>query len=62
MKMKKCQKMISIFEFSILKLSYVAVFMKIREKYFDPSCMTFLTIRGQFEIEDEKIWENEFGF
>ena len=34
MKMKKYGKIISIFEFSISKLSYVAVFMKILEKIY----------------------------
>ena len=36
--------------------------MKIQEKYFDPSCKTFLINRGKNEDEDEKIRENDFGF
>ena len=62
MKMKKCEKLISIFEFSISKSGYVAVFMKIWEKTFDPIFRTFLTNRGKNEDEDEKIWKNEFDF
>ena len=41
--MKKYGKIISIFEFSISKLSYIAVFMKFQENFFDPPCKTFLT-------------------
>ena len=54
--------MISVFEFFILKLSYVAVFMKIREKFFDPSCKTYLTNQCKNEGEDEKKKENDFDF
>ena len=57
--MKKYGKIISIFEFSISKLSYVAVFMKFQENFFDPPCKTFLTNRGTNEDEDEKIREND---
>ena len=57
--MKKYGKIISIFEFSISKLSYVAVFMKFQKKFFDPPCKTFLTNRGNNEDEDEKIREND---
>ena len=34
MKMKRCEKMLSIFEFSISKSGYVVMFIKIREKIF----------------------------
>ena len=62
MKMKKHEKMSSIFEFSISKLGYVAVFLKILEKSFDPFFKTFLTNRGIKEDEGEEIWENDFNF
>ena len=56
MKMKKYGKMSPIFEFSISKLGYVVIFMKIWEKkildsFFDP----FLTNRGKNENEDKKF-------
>ena len=46
---------ISISEFSMSKLSYVAVFTKIQDKCFDRSCKTFLTNWGKNEDEDEKL-------
>ena len=52
--MKKHEKLSSIFEFSISKLSYGAAFMKVQEKVFDPPCKTFLINRGKNEDEDEK--------
>ena len=58
-KMKKYEKMISIFEFSTSKLSYVEVFMKIREKCFDPSFKTFffsiLQIYKDSQLNNTKI-------
>ena len=54
--------MSSIFEFSISKLGYVAVLLKIWEKKFDPFFKKFLTNRGKIKGEDEKIWENDFNF
>ena len=53
MKMKKHEKMSSIFNFSISKLGYVAIFMKIG---------SFLNNRGKNEVEDENLWEDEFDF
>ena len=55
MKMKKCGRMSSNFEFSISRLGYVAVFMKISETKFHPFFKTFLTNWGKDENEDEKI-------
>ena len=37
-------------------------FLSKSEKIFLTHCMTFLTIRGQIENEDEKIWENDIDF
>ena len=48
LKMKKYGKMILIFEFSISKLSYMAV-----ENFFDPSCTIFLSNRGKNGDKDE---------
>ena len=61
MKMKKYGEMSSIFELSKSKLGYVAVFLKIQEKKFDPFFKTFLTNRGKNKEEDERIWENAFN-
>ena len=47
MKMKKSEKMSSIFEFSISRLCYMELFMKIYAKNFDPIFKTFLTNRGK---------------
>ena len=52
------------FDFWILhikKLGYVAIFMKIPRKTFDPF-KAFLTNQDKNEDEDEKIWKNEFDF
>ena len=52
----------SIFEFSVSKLDYVAISMKIGEKHFWPIFKTFFNNRGKNKDEDEKIWKNEFHF
>ena len=62
MKVKKYGKMFSIFQFSISKLGYVVIFMKIGKKIFDSLFKTFLTNRGKNENEDEKQWKNELNF
>ena len=66
---EKFVKMSPNFEFSISKLGYVAIFMKIWEKTFDPFLRhfwpfsnTFLTNRGKNKDEDKKVWKNEFDF
>ena len=59
---EKHGNMSSNFEFSISKLGYVAVFMKIWEKIVDPFFKTFLTNWGKNEDEDEKIWKYDFNF
>ena len=43
MKMKKYGKISLIFEFPTSKLVYVVIFMKIREKKFNPSFKKILT-------------------
>ena len=58
---EKQEKMSSIFELSISKPAYVAVFLKTCEKKFDLFFKTFLTNQGK-KNEDEKIWENDFKF
>ena len=65
--MKKYGKMSSIFELSISKLGYVAVFMKICKKMFDPFFKTFFLTTNQLIFltnnnEVEKIWKSEFNF
>ena len=63
MKMKKFGKMTSIFEFSISKLGYVAIFMKILGKNFSGIYFkTFMTNWGKNEDENEKTWENKSDF
>ena len=62
LKMKKYGKMSSVFEFSMSKLEYVAIFMKILDKIFDPFFKTFLPNWGKNEDEDEKVRKNEFNF
>ena len=54
--------MSSIFEFSIPKLGYMAIFRKICEKNSDSFFKTFLTNLHKNEDEDEKNWKNEFDF
>ena len=62
MKIKKFGKMSAIFELSISKLGYMAIFMKIcSKKKIDPFFRTFSTNRGKNEDEDKKIWKNEFN-
>ena len=64
--MKKYGKMSSIFELSISKLGYVAVFMKICKKmthflrhfFLTTNQLIFLTNNN----EVEKIWKSEFNF
>ena len=50
--MKKSRKMSLIYEFSVLKLDYVAILVKNVDKIFDPFFKTFLTNRGKNEDED----------
>ena len=45
--MKKFGKINLVFEFSISKLGYMAIFMKICVKKIDPFCRTFLTNQGK---------------
>ena len=46
----------SMFEFSISKLDYVAIFMKIcRKNFIDPLLKTFLTNRAKNEDKDGKF-------
>ena len=52
--MKKHWKIFSIFEFSLSKLGYVVIFMRMEKKNFDSFFKTFLTNRGKNEDEDEK--------
>ena len=59
---RKCDKISLIFEFSISKLGYMGIFMKIREKRFDPFFKTFLTNQGKNGDEDKKKCKNEFNF
>ena len=58
--MKKYGKMSLIFEFSMSRLVYVAILIKIQEKNLWPTFKPFLTNRGKNGNEDEKIWKNEF--
>ena len=60
MQMKKFERMNLIFEFSISKLGYVTIFMKILQKKFDPFFKTLLTKRDKNEDANKNIWENEF--
>ena len=53
MKMRQFGRMNLVFEFSISKLGYVAIFMKIWEKKNDPLFKTFLTNRGKNQDENE---------
>ena len=63
MKMKKFGKMTSIFEFSISKSGYVAIFMKILGKNFSAiNFKTFMTNWDKNEDENEKTWENKSDF
>ena len=71
---KKFGKISSIFEFSISKLGYMEIFMKIWEKKMKwKSSLTFSLFNFDYlpdedgkkvdaknEDEDEKIWKNEF--
>ena len=59
-KMEKFGKINSIFEFSIWKVGYLELFLKICGKKIWPIFRTFLTNRGKNEVEDKKMWENEF--
>ena len=65
MKVKKYGKMSSIFEFSISKLRYVGIFMKVWEKVFDPFLKIFLTNLGKMKMKMKKygkiIWIFEFS-
>ena len=58
--MKKFGRMNLIFEFSISKLGYMTIFMKILQKKFDPFFKTLLTKRDKNEDANKNIWENEF--
>ena len=60
MKMKKFGRMNLILEFSISKLGYMAIFMKIWEKIIDSFFKTFLTNWGKNKDVNEKMWENKF--
>ena len=60
MRMKKLGRMNLIFEFSILKLGYMAIFMKICGKKIDLFFKTLLTNRGKNENVNEEIWKNKF--
>ena len=51
-----------IFEFSILKLGYTDIFMKICAEKFWPIFRTFLTSQGKNKDENEKTWKNKFNF
>ena len=63
MKMTKFGKMSSIFEFSISKLGYAEIFMKILGKNFSAIYFeTFLTNRDKNDDENEKTWENKSDF
>ena len=55
LKMKKYGKMSLIFESSILKLGYEAVFLEIWEKNFDSFLKTMLINQEKNEDEDEEI-------
>ena len=59
-KMEKFGKINSIFEFSIWKVGYLKLFLKICGKKIWPIFRTFLTNRGKNEVEDKKMWENQF--
>ena len=62
MKMKKFEKMISIFEFSISKVCYVAIFMKIcAKKILTDFVRHFWLIKAKMKMKLKKIWENELG-
>ena len=52
--MKKYGKMSSIFEFSISRLGYVAIFIKISEKEIYPFFKAFLANQGKNENENKK--------
>ena len=54
-KMKKYWKMSSIFEFSISKLGYLPIFLKIKEKKFWPIFKTFLTNQGKMKMKMKKF-------
>ena len=54
--------MSSIFEFSISRLGYEAIFMKISEKKIWPILKIFFTNQDKNEDENEKIWKNEIDF
>ena len=60
MRMKKSERMNLIFEFSVSKVGYMAIFMKIWENKILPIFYkTFLTNQGKNQDGDEKILENE---
>ena len=74
--MKKFGKISSIFEFSIRKLGYLEISMKIWEKKMKWTSSLTISLFNfdylpdedekkswcQNEDEDEKIWKNEFDF
>ena len=62
MKIKKFGKMSLIFDLSVSKLGYMAIFIRICLKNFHPFFRTFLTIWGKNEDKDKKIWENVLNF
>ena len=78
MKIKKFEKISSIFEFSISKLGHTDIFMKIWKKKKKMKWKSSLTISlfnfdylpdedgkkvdAKNENEHEKIWKNEFDF
>ena len=51
--------MSSIFEFSISKLGYTEIFMKICGKKISTHFLGYYSL-VKTKDEDEKIWENEF--
>ena len=53
--MKKYGKISLIFEFPTSKLVYVVIFMKIREKKFNPSFKKILTIQAEMKIKMKKM-------
>ena len=63
MKIKKFGKMNSSFEFSISKLGYMAIFMKIcAKKILTHFVGYFWLIEAKINMKIKKIWENESNF
>ena len=62
MKMKKLEKMNSIFQFLYQTRLYGNFHENLSEKKFNIFCRTFLTNQGKNEDENEKMWENESNF